>query len=350
MTRQLKKINTLDYLKKFISHNKARGMIAEMEFETYVQENASAKVISGCWLISPSLEKFTYYRYAIFILPQLFSNNEELQVIIDQKEHDRGFQALATFLVRSGIGVIVSAAISEISLVNPEEMNWQNFIYENEKLKKTKDNYEPFNKWPKKRPGYARKVTEKYQIQSDLLNKLNSFNSKQLTSLALRQSFYYSYLKHQLKLPTKDPYDVDSFVVAYTGSVMPIEIKEKSPTDKGYFGIDAGRIIMMLRLCIATDSNALYIIREIDNTNDRNFVGWRFVTLSDMIMGCSWNLQAGGKGMGGGDTQTIMLPYSLFQSFELNKLSEEWLSQHSSLQNSVKIIAKKLSRDLSNYL
>ncbi len=107
---------------------------------------------------------------------------------------------------------------------------------------------------------------------------------------------------------------------------------------------------MMLRLCLATDSNALYIIREVDESEDRKFVEWRFITLSNMIMGSSWNLQAGGKGMGGGDTQTIMLSGSLFATFDLNKLSEKWLSNNSSLQNSVKIVAQKLSHDLAQYL
>jgi hypothetical protein len=69
-----------------------------------------------------------------------------------------------------------------------------------------------------------------------------------------------------------------------------------------------------------------------------------------MIMGSSWNLQAGGKGMGAGNTQTIMLLASLFDTLELNNLSEKWLSKHSSLQSSVKSIAQKLSHDLIQYL
>ncbi len=39
-----------------------------------------------------------------------------------------------------------------------------------------------------------------------------------------------------------------------------------------------------------------------------------------------------------------------FDTFELNNLSEKWLSKHSSLQSSVKRVAQKLSHDLIQYL
>ncbi|MEN8216569.1 MAG: hypothetical protein ABFS56_09370 [Pseudomonadota bacterium] len=350
MTLQFKKSEALEYLQKFITHNKARGMTAEVAFDNYVQtskETGTNKVLDGGWLLSPNLNESSgyMYRYAVFVLPQIFADNNELQMTITEKETDRGFQALSTFLSQSGIGVIISGGILADHLINADKVVWQHFIYRHEKLHKTGEN-EPFNKWPRGR-GRASKGNV---WQEDVLGKFSTMIPEQLTKLTLRQAFFYSHIKKRLKIPLADPYDVDAFVVSYTGSVMPVEIKEKSPTKKGYFGIDAGRILMMLRLCLATDSNALYIIREVDESVERKFVEWRFVTLSDMIMGSSWNLQAGGKGMGGGNTQTIMLSASLFETFELNKLSEEWLSKHSSLQSSVKNVAQKLSHDLIQYL
>ncbi len=42
---------------------------------------------------------------------------------------------------------------------------------------------------------------------------------------------------------------------------------------------------MLLRLCLPNDSNALYLIRELDEAG--SFIGWKFITLSDIIMTAS---------------------------------------------------------------
>lgn len=131
---------------------------------------------------------------------------------------------------------------------------------------------------------------------------------------------------------------------------MPVEVKEKSPTPDGTFGIDAGRILMLLRLCVTTDSNALYLIRSVDSSDERRFMGWRAITLSDMIMGCSWNLQAGGLGMGGGATQTVMMPSTLFHEFNPAAITEDWILKHKSLQGSARTAARQLAENLSRFL
>ena len=92
-----------------------------------------------------------------------------------------------------------------------------------------------------------------------------------------------------------------------------MEIKEKFPgqnREDKFFGIDAGRVMMLLRICLPNDANAIYLIREVDKR--AGFVGWKYITLSDIIMTSSWNLQAGGRGMGGQATTNIRLPYDYF--------------------------------------
>jgi hypothetical protein len=120
--KNFKKSDVLEYLQKFITHNKARGMTAEVAFGNYVQTSKGTgtnKVLDGCWLLSPNIKESSgyMYRYAVFVLPQFFADNNELQMAITEKETDRGFQALSTFLSQSGIGVIVSGGIS-VDVVN----------------------------------------------------------------------------------------------------------------------------------------------------------------------------------------------------------------------------------------
>lgn len=338
----------ITYLKQFLTFNKARGMVAELALETYLREEAgpaAGKVLPGAWLISPNVSEPSRYRYAVFVLPALFADEAELERAIEEKERDRGFQSLATFLSESGIGVIVSGGITAGEHPHPERIAWRNFIYMNERFRRA-NGTEPFSKWP----GNRGRVSIGNAWQQDVQDRFLSTTPDQLTGLTLRQAFYYGYLKAQLHKPLGDPYDADAFVVSFRGSVMPVEIKEKSPTPSGAFGLDAGRILMMLRLCLATDSNALYIIREVDGSATRQFVAWRFITLSNLIMGCSWNLQAGGAGMGGGATQTVMMAGSLFETFSPANLSEEWLANHSSLQSSVRATAQELAKDLAQFL
>ncbi len=241
--------------------------------------------------------------------------------------------------------IVSGAHTEEESSPNLEKLTWRNHIYKNEKLLLAHPD-EPFISWP----GGRGRASSGNQWQSDVVKRFEKTTPKELTELVMRQAFFYGYLKERLHKSIADPYDVDAFIVGFTGTVMPMEIKEKSPTDKGDFGIDAGRILMLLRLCLATDSNALYVIREVDDSPTRELVGWRCITLSDMIIGCRWNLQAGGASMTGGATQTVMISGSLFQSFDLNNFSEEWLAQHKSLQGAVRAAASQLAKNLGHYL
>ena len=349
MPLQFDQAGAIAYLKRYLENNKARGMAGEIALDTFLRTGTATitnKVYAGGWMLSPNVPEFTKYRYAAFILPQLHADEAELQKVIRERQADRGFQGLSTFLVQCGVGVIVTGAISDTEVANPDALTWRSFIYQNEQLQPAKEN-EPFISWPGG-GGYARKPQNPWQANVE--SRMRATTAEQLTALTLRQAFYYGHIKTQLRKPIADPYDVDNFIVSYRGAVMPVEVKEKSPTKSGAFGIDAGRILMMLRMGLVTDSNALYIVREVDESATREFVGFRCITLSNMILGCNWNLQGGGAGMGGGKTQTVMMPGSLFEDFSESNLSEEWLEQNSSLQETVRAKAKELADNIARFL
>lgn len=351
MALHISRDTAIAYLTQFLTFNKARGMMAEIALNAEIRAQSTSamdKVLDGGWLLSPKTSKSSFYRYCVFVLPTLFETNGELNEAIAALQRSRGWQALATFLAHSALGVVVSAAVIEGSspdLIGLSTLQWRHFVFDRESLSAAIDDA-PFTAWPGSR-GRASKGSD---WQEDVKSRFAQTTLEQVTALTLRQAFFYGYLKQRLHKPINDPYDVDAFIVSYRGSVLPVEVKEKSPTPDGAFGIDAGRILMLLRLCLATDSNALYLIREVDNSPDRNFVGWRAITLSDMITGCSWNLQAGGVGMGGGATQTVMIPADLFVEFSTDNLSEGWLEQHKSLQGSVRASAATLATGLAKFL
>ncbi len=333
------------YLQRFLTHNKARGMTAELALTSELAlDQHRQKLLAGGWLLAPKMDGFQRYRYLVSVLPRLYHNGDELQTAVAALEQDRGWQGLATFLTQSGIGIIASGAWSATPN-SLDELRWNNFIYQNERLMPANGD-EPFISWP----GSRGRASAGSPWPTDVLQRFAATSDTALTELALRQAFFYGYLKERLHKPVDDPYDVDGFIVGYAGTVIPIEIKEKSATREGDFGIDAGRILMLLRLCLATDSNALYLIREVDDSAARALVGWRYITLADMVMGCRWNLQAGGRGMTGGATQTVMISGDLFHDFGPDNFSEDWIARSSRLQSAIRAAVQELASDLGRYL
>jgi hypothetical protein len=172
-----------------------------------------------------------------------------------------------------------------------------------------------------------------------------------LEGLLLHELFYAGLLKSVLKKPLNDPYDIDAFVMSISQRhIFPVEIKEKYPginRSEKFFGIDAGRIMMLLRLCLPNESNAIYLIREMDES--KHFVGWKYITLSDLVMTASWNLQAGGPGMGGQSTQTVIMPYEYFKTFDQSVISEDNLRMKSSLSEEFKTTAAGFLDELISF-
>ena len=102
---------------------------------------------------------------------------------------------------------------------------------------------------------------------------------------------------------------------------------------------------MLLRLCVPNDSNALYVVRELRD-NQREFVSWKFITLSKIIMTAHWFSQQGGKGMGGQNTQTIRIPYDEFEILEERTFDEDNLQKISNLPEQVKNMAARYMIEL----
>jgi hypothetical protein len=102
----------------------------------------------------------------------------------------------------------------------------------------------------------------------------------------------------------------------------PIEIKEKTCANDNrlgpYFGIDAGPFVK-LAFYAAKKGNlhSIFIVKEIDNPEDRNLIAWWFITFETLAQYASWIPRGGGKGMGEGRSTVIMIPRNEFK--ELNQ-------------------------------
>jgi hypothetical protein len=347
----------VELLQKFWPKNKAKGLLAETIFSDEIEGNAFGtdgkdKIIRGCWLLAPKEPDFYKFRFSFFVHPVVMREGDmggDLKEIFGDKY--RPFHALAEFMNCAGIGIVYAICstvsgqipLDELRAGNFERVKWTLLGFQDGAFKKLNAE-EFFGKWQ----GNRGRAGHGGGWESDTIEQISRLREDVLTTLLLDELFVTGFLKGTLKKPLSDPYNVDSFLISISQKyIFPIEIKEKFLYRHGgseFFGIDAGRIMMLLRLCLANDANAVYLIRELDESH--NFIAWKYITLSDIIMTSSWNLQAGGKGMQGQATQTVMMPYSHFKNFNKDEISEENLKNIGNMPKEAKIRAKEFSEAL----
>ncbi|WP_456327029.1 hypothetical protein [Palaeococcus sp. (in: euryarchaeotes)] len=351
----------IHYLQSRWSINKAKGNLAQVQFieNIYGKKTRGKYYRPGCWLLAPQTEEYYKNRVAVFVHNRIESENAL------KNEITPNIETVASYLRNAGIQTIYAIPTYAcedkttnaqtcflIKLKNKQkgtlqeifetELSWVFYVFKQKDPKWSRIAPKKFfSKWPRGgRPSRNNKEWDAY-----VKRQYQELSEDILLELALHEAFYSGLIKTQLKLKIHDPYDVDGFIVTKDNEVIPLELKEKTPAydkslRKKYFGIDAGRILMLLRLVIPNDGNALYVVREMkesDKSAPRKFLEWKYTTLADIILSASWNLQGGGKGMTGGRTQTVKLPYKIFKkmdfdlvfsgNFPIGSISEEMKHQ-----------------------
>ena len=66
---------------------------------------------------------------------------------------------------------------------------------------------------------------------------------------------------------------------------------------------------------------SLYVVREIDNTTDRNLIGWLYVTFEDLVQRASWVPSRGGRNMLGGEAYVVRIPRTAFSPLDAANLA-----------------------------
>lgn len=112
-------------------------------------------------------------------------------------------------------------------------------------------------------------------------------------------------------------------IVLMNGKFVPVETKEKSPilgnkdpTDERLwsFGWDSRRFAWYFYLRHKIGMNCWYVIREINNKDDRKFVKWKKTDFDRFSRCTSWLAERSG----GGGAGTIEAPYAAFEDLELD--------------------------------
>ena len=344
----------VDIMESLWPKNKAKGILAQARlFDEALKGNfgseAKDKLLSGAWLFSPRGSDAYKFRFSFFVHPTVFNIQtvgNDLRTILGEKF--RSLLAVAEFLANAGVGVIYAIPCTQTGYLPYKELrdksfeniHWKGFIYENGSFV-SKELNTFFGLWG---GGKGRLTVPTNPMEFSTKKCFLKLDESSLVGLLLNELFFSGYIKGVLRKSVSDPYDIDSFVISLSQRyIFPVEIKEKFPAESNhqkFFGIDAGRIIMLLRLCMPNDANAIYLVRELSEEGD--FIGWKYITLSEIIMYAGWNLQAGGLGMGGSSTQTVILPYEMFKTWDSSQLEEGNLQKLGRLPTDTKNIAQGL--------
>jgi hypothetical protein len=366
----------MEILQELWTKNKAKGLIAQGTLQEEVAKgsfgrDASEKIFRGCWLMAPTGTDFHKFRFCFFVHPSVLKAGDVGDsgdpCAILGKTMYRPFHGIAEFLAEAGIGVNYAVAVNRdgtlpldaIKAHDYSGLEWRLFAFQNGRFS-ARNSFGFFSLWDGGR-GHATYNTGKNERtvwDKETEERMTHLSDARLEELLLNELFVVAFVKGTLHKPTSDLYDIDSFLMSISQKhIFPMEIKEKfarAPVMKKdstsakvgrYFGIDAGRILMLLRVCLPNDANAIYLIREVEESTHR-FLGWKYSTLGDVIMSASWNLQGGGVGMKGGGTQVVRLPYEIFRNFDEREISEDSLKSIGSLPEQTKIMAKQFSREL----
>jgi hypothetical protein len=349
----LKVDEALDYLRQVMPGNKALGLLAQFEFNKWLDKYSYTKkdkFFPGCWIVALKNEEFYALRTCFFVHSEII-NLCDLNNVVNSLKSDRRCHVLFSSLKSVGLDVIYSIPIVDGESFSLSDVTWKIYRYTQEDLVEEKlDKY--FSIWKGRgRPSRPREWSD------ILIKKYKNLSEKDITQITLPQFFYNDVFKKTFKASTMDPYDSDGFVISYSGKIFPLEIKEKFPFNHQQIGktigIDVGRVLLLLRICVPLNMNAFYIVREVEETSERKPLGWKIICLNEILMKCSWNVQAGGPGMAsspseaGSPTSTILLPYREFTDMTPEFFSEENLMKRSSLTDNAKAVAREFLGKLS---
>lgn len=147
-------------------------------------------------------------------------------------------------------------------------------------------------------------------------NKLSVYNYKHLLDLYVQRLIFDGYIGYSRQHGI--PSDIDA--IAYSQKLKTytiLEIKEKD-ISKRYpqgFGMDVERITDLTKLKSSTRLPIYYIVRQIDNQKDRNFLSWKIIELDKFKKNLSQSTIQSGSGMGfeNGQYPTQICPYGHFK-------------------------------------
>jgi hypothetical protein len=290
-----------------INRNKINGMLAEIDLRNHLQQLGFGNRISqGGWIVRSTGDGFFGHHTNVFF-PMTITPNSNYSGDRKFEEPPRRLHTICSTMHQIGIHSYFCLPVIEEDN-NPESVMWystQLGIPEDDSYHELTGSVNNFIE-RSRNYNFLKYHTDSAQIPEDYI-------AEEFSKENLRVTFQNKFMCEMA--------DIDGVFWGerYT---YPIEIKEKTCANDNrlgpYFGIDAGPFVK-LAFYAAKKGNlhSIFIVKEIDNPEDRNLIAWWFITFETLAQYASWIPRGGGKGMGGGRSTVIMIPRNEFK--ELNQ-------------------------------
>jgi len=295
-----------------LNQNKLRGLLAEGELRRHLHQLGYLDRVSpGGWILR-RVGAGSFGHDTVVIFPEAVRADRDYPVGRLGPIPPQGLHTICATFHQSGIHAFYCAA--EIPTTDaPTSMTWRS-------IQLGVPAQQTWQDFPVSMAGYFSSRGRRHQFlryNTDATSIPDSAFEEEFAKEHLRVSFQTQYMS--------ECSDVDGI---FWGQQLtyPLEIKEKTPAfDRNlgeFFGLDVGPFVK-LAFYAAKRANlhSLFIVREIDNVNDRNLVNWWYITFDQLAQYASWVQQSGGRSMNGGQSAVVKIPKAEFMPLDAAHLA-----------------------------
>lgn len=298
------------YLSRSISslnRNKLNGLLAEVDFRRHLNAIGFAgRVSRGGWIARRIGAGNFAHNTAVFF-PETIAPDTDYPLNRELPAPDHGLHTICSTFHQTGISAYFCAGVIE-TINDTQSLRWHAV----QLGLPVEQNYRPFPDC----------VTAVFSGRTRRYNNLRYHSVvDDIPAVAVAEEFS----KENLRVAFNNPLmaeisDVDGIFWGQRFT-YPLEIKEKTPANDprlgDYFGLDVGPFVKLAHYAARQGNlHSLFVVREINNQEERALVAWRFITFEQLARFASWVPRAGGPGMGGGASSVVCIPRCEFQ--ELN--------------------------------
>ncbi|MGB8353431.1 MAG: hypothetical protein WCD79_06060 [Chthoniobacteraceae bacterium] len=293
--------------------NKLYGLLAEVHLRTYLEGLGFGNRVSrGGWIARRTGAGVFAHNTAVFF-PEIMQYGVEYGPTRKMPQPDHGLHTICSTFRQTGIMPFFCAGIVETEN-NPLSLRWRAV----ELGLPTEEKYKDFPKCVE--TSFVRRKMKynflKYETDTTTIpdNAVAEEFSKEHLRIAFQNEFI------------AEVSDVDGI---FWGKQLtyPLEIKEKVPaTDSrfgAYFGLDVGPFVKLAHYAaLRGNLHSLFIVREINNVEERELVNWWYITFDEVAKFASWVPMKGGINMGGGGSSVVCIPKHEFKLLDAVNLAE----------------------------
>jgi hypothetical protein len=298
-----------EYLSKSIpslNRNKLLGLLAEIDFREYIVSLGLENRISpGGWIVR-NVGPGTFGHHTAVFFPQIIRANTDYPAGRQFAEPPRALHTICATMHQ--IGIESYYCVPVIQRHNePESISWHSTqlgVPAAQPYAPLVSNIENFS-MRTRRYNFLRYRTETDSIPDNSV-------AEEFTKENLRIAFNTTFMC--------ETSDIDGVFWGqqYT---YPIEIKEKTPASDNkvgeYFGLDVGPFVKLAFYAAKRGNlHSLFVVKEIDNAEDRNLVNWWYITFDILAQYASWIPMGGGVNMQGGGSTVVKIPKAEFRQLD----------------------------------